>query len=418
MKTTLLSFVIILITGILTACNDAVVDSDPSSKVPVRSLTETEKALSESGNQFSFNLFRELTETGGEENIFISPLSVSMALAMVLNGAEGETYEQMRQTLGLSELDLEGINENYSSLIRYLTEADESVDLAIANSVWHENRFSADQAFLSRLEESFQATAEGLDFSDPASVDRINSWVADNTNGLIESIIDEIPANMVMYLINAIYFKGEWLYQFDEEATHEADFHLENGARTTVDMMTAESRYASYFSEDVQMIEVPYGDSLFSMTIVMPADMDQPLDVFIAQNVNNGNLQYWTENLRTGNIQLSMPKFEMTYDKKMNDVLQDLGMVLPFDPNAADLSGISAGGQPHLFISEVKHKTFLEVNEVGSEAAAVTSVGIQLTSVGTSIPRFTVNRPFLFMIREKASGTILFMGKMKNPAAS
>lgn len=415
MKTTLFSIGMILFTGLFFGCNDAVIDSDSPSNANARSLSESEKALSKSGNQFSFDLFRELTEEGEDENIFISPLSVSLALAMVLNGAEGETFNEIKQALDLGDIDLETINENYHSLIEYLKEADQSVDLAIANSVWHENRFSVNDEFLSRLEEFFNATAEGLDFSDPASTDRINNWVSDNTKGLIESIVDEIPADMVMYLINALYFKGEWLIQFDEEVTHEADFILEDGNTTAVEMMMAESAYATFFSEDIQMIEVPYGDSLFTMTVIMPADMDQPLDLFVSERLNSGNLDYWAQNLRTGKIQLRMPKFQMEYDKKLNDILVNLGMELPFDPNAADLSGISSGGQNNLFISEVIHKTFLEVSEEGSEAAAVTSVGVQLTSAQPSVPRFTVNRPFVFLIREQASGTVLFMGKMKNP---
>lgn len=415
MKSTLLWITMLLFTGILSGCNDAVVDSERSSRTEVRSLTESEKAISESGNQFSYRLFSELVEQGEDENIFISPLSVSLAFAMVLNGAEGETFQEIKEVLDLGDIDLETINKTYYSLVQYLIEADQSVDLAIANSVWYEEEFLVSDTFLSRLEESYQATAEGLDFSDPAAIDRINNWVSDNTNGLIESIVDEIPPYMVMYLINALYFKGNWLYQFDEKLTREEDFFLESGDRTKVEMMEGGSDYATYFSEDVQLIELPYGDSLFTMTIIMPADTEQPLDPFINQEINSGNLDYWTQNLRTGFIELSMPKFSMDYDKSLVDVLKDLGMERPFEANTADLSGMSATGQKDLFISQVQHKTFLEVNEEGSEAAAVTSIAVGVTSVGPAVPKFTVNRPFVFLIREQASGTVLFMGKMKNP---
>lgn len=416
MRISLLVILTLLYSVLITGCNEAVVDSDPSADGIVRALDDTEKALSEAGNEFSYQIFHELTREGEDENIFISPLSISIAFAMLLNGAEGETFDEIRQTLELRGHDLQAINENYHSLIRYLREVDQSVEFAIANSVWHDERFSVSDTFLTRLDKYYNASAEGLDFRDRASVGRINDWVSKSTNGLIDSILDEIPEEMVLYLINALYFKGEWLYQFDEKNTAEGDFFTEGGNRTRVELMRAESSYATYFSEEVQMIEVPYGDSLFTMTIIMPADMDQPLDPFISEKLTAENLDYWTENLWSGNIQLKMPKFSMEYEKTLNEVMQRLGVERVFQEGVAELGGLSANGLNNLFVSEVKHKTFLEVNEEGSEAAAVTSIGVQLTSVTPSVPKFTVNRPFAFLIRERASGSILFMGKMKNPS--
>ncbi|MCC5907116.1 MAG: serpin family protein [Balneolaceae bacterium] len=396
------------------SCNDSLVGpDDPIGELP-RELTQVEKKLIEADRHFSYELFRNTVAYDDEENVFISPLSITMALAMTLNGAEGETYDQMRETLRLNGMDTDEINEAFESLMKLLTTVDPKVTLKIANSIWYREGLPVKEDFLERVRSAYNASVEGLDFADPAAVDIINNWVDANTQGLIEEIIDEIPGEIVMYLINALYFKGDWLRQFDTNNTRPADFYLESGETIQVDMMSQEDRFATYFSEEVQMIELPYGDSLFSMTILLPNDRDMPINRFVEEKVSAQNLAKWRSNLSVGrDVILQLPKFELEYEITYNNILKAMGMEVPFDEWEADFSGIADVSPQNLYIDEVKHKTFIRVDEEGTEAAAVTSVGIGITSMPPSV---IVDRPFVFIIHERESGTNLFMGKVKNPS--
>lgn len=406
--------IILLLTGLL-SCNGNIVEPDDIDPDPPRELNESEKGIASSDAMFSYTVFREtVSYDESAENVFISPLSISMALAMVLNGSEGETHNQIKETLGLAGLSDNEINENFLSLMNYLVTLDSSVSVNIANSVWYDENLEVKQTFLDQLQESYNARGEALNFNDPESVNIINSWVSENTNGRIETIIDEISDEMVMFLINALYFKADWLRQFDPEDTREADFYLEDGSKTSVDMMNQSGDFATYFSEEVQMIELPYGDSLYTMSVLMPTDFDKPIDEFVEEFVNTEKISQWREGLRsTGrDVMVSLPKFELEYELSYNDILQSMGMELPFSESEADFSGIAEPSAKNLFISDVKHKTFVAVDEEGTEAAAATSVGIGVTSAP---PAIEVNRPFVFIIHERTSGVNLFMGKVKNP---
>jgi serine protease inhibitor len=407
--------IILIIFIIATACSTNLTGPDgPKGELP-RELTQNEKRLIESDHAFSYELFRNTVAFDDEENVFISPLSISMALAMTLNGAQGETFSQMRETMKLQGMDLDQINDAFKSLIDLLVNVDPDVTFKIANSVWHEEDFTVKQDFLERVQSHYNASIHGLDFLDPASVNTINQWVNENTEGLIEKIIDEIDDEIVMYLINALYFKGDWLRQFDKNDTRPADFYLENGQTVTVDMMYQQDRFATYFSDEVEMIELPYGDSLFTMTILLPGDRNMAIDRFVEQKITAQNLDNWRSNLHVSSrdVMIYLPKFELEYEIEYNDILKAMGMELPFDEWNADFKGIADVSPQNLYISEVKHKTFIRVDEEGTEAAAVTSVGVGVTSMP---PAIFVDRPFVFIIHERASGTNMFMGKVKNPA--
>lgn len=391
-------------------------DDGPKGELP-RDLTALEKELVDADHSFSYDIFaRTVAYDQEEENVFISPLSISMALAMTLNGAEGQTFEDMRKTLALDGMELEEINSSFQSLIELLVSVDPDVQLKIANSIWYREGFPVNTEFQQAMNEYFSAQIEGLDFSDPASVDIINNWVSDNTEQLIEKIIDEIPGNVVMYLMNALYFKGDWLHQFDPDDTSSANFYLENGETVEVDMMNQEGRFAAFMSDEVQVIELPYGDSLFTMTVLMPASDQTPIDQFVEEEVTAENLAEWRSNLSVSEYHQTMvglPKFEMEYEITYNDILKAMGMEIAFSAGQADFSGLVEAESAGLWIDEVKHKTFVRVDEKGTEAAAVTSVAI----VESLPPSMMVNRPFVFIIYERESGVNLFMGKVKNPPA-
>ncbi|MTI89717.1 MAG: serpin family protein [Balneolaceae bacterium] len=393
---------------IVASCNTPVNNQEDS-----RELSAAEKTIVTNNRSFGFELFKQtIAQEQETENVFISPLSLSMALGMTLNGAKAETYQQIQQTLALSDLELQEINEGYRSLAKLLTTIDPKVKMQIANSVWNQKGFEVEDDFTKRLQTYFNAKSEGLDFNDPAAKDVINKWVENETNGMIDKIIDaNIPPEMVMYLINAIYFKGTWTHQFDENQTKERDFHLDNGTTSTVDMMSQTRSFSYLSTEQVQMIDLPYGDSLYSMTLMMPKNTTDSIDEFIANDFTYQNFSSWLEAMNAGRIQLSLPKFQMNYKIKLNDVLKSMGMVIPFEEHQANFEGINPGGK--LFISEVAQKAIIKVNESGTEAAAVTSVGVGVTSMPPSI---NFNQPFVFMIREQSSGTVLFMGKVGNPS--
>lgn len=392
-------------------------DGEKSKGTLSRELTAQEKQIAEADKSFSYEIFRQTIESDDSENVFISPLSVSMALGMTLNGAEGETEQAMKEVLHLQDMDMPDINESYASLTKLLTEADPRVDMKMANSIWIREGFPVEEEFKENCREFFEARIESLDFSDPSAPDIINQWVSDNTEQFIEEIIEgSIPADVIMYLINAIYFKGDWQYQFDPEETDSKPFTLEDGTPTETDMMMQENDLAAHLSDEVQLLDLPYGDSLFTMTLMMPGDEQQSIDDFIQNDLNAENMDRWLSEMSVTETNIELPKFELEYEIMMTDILKIMGMEHAFIPNEADFSGINPDEE--LFIDKVKHKSFVTVDEEGTEAAAVTSVSVGVTSAGPQTRTLKFNRPFVFTIRERTSGTILFMGVMKNPSGN
>lgn len=379
---------------------------------PPRELTATEKLLVQSDNRFGFRLFRKIVESEENTNIFISPLSVSMALGMTYNGAAGGTREAMHETLEFGDVTDQELNESYRSLINLLAQLDPKVIFQLANSIWYREGFDIEEEFLQSCWDYFDADVTGLDFNDAAAADIINEWVSDKTNELIKEIIDSpIPRAMVMFLINAIYFKGTWTYEFDEELTQDDWFHLPDGTQTECRMMATEAYLPFFSTEEFRALDLPYGDGDFSMTIFLPFQ-GASIGSIIAQ-LNQGTWDSWMNGFSERTVTVQLPKFKLEYELKLNDILSALGMGAAFT-ELANFTRISTSAP--LAISEVKHKTFIEVNEEGTEAAAVTSVGVQFTSDEPTTYLFRVDRSFLFVIRERHSGTILFIGKIGEPA--
>ena len=345
-----------------------------------------------------------------DANVLVSPLSASMALGMALNGARGTTYEQMQATLGFEDLALDTINNGYRGLMIDLPAADSLVSTQIANSAWHRNGFEVNQDFLDKVRAFFDAEVAGLDFSDPSAADTMNQWVSEKTNGRIEEIIEPpIDALTMLFLINAIYFKGPWQYEFDPEKTQDAPFHISEDESQSMPMMDLTAEFAFGASGGLQIVELPFGEGAFAMTLLVPWGSNT-IDAEI-ESMDAERWQGMLDSLGTREVRVVLPRFRVEYDKSLKEVLQSLGMTDAFVPNVADFTGISASSPP-LFISEVKQKTFVEVAEEGAEGAAATSVEVGVKSLPPSV---VANRPFVYVIRERESGAILFAGVLRRP---
>ena len=366
--------------------------------------------------QFGFNLFDEIRKTEQDKNIFISPFSISTALAMTLNGTAGETERAMTNTLQLQGLDSEAINVGYAGLHQTLLTADPKVTLTIANSLWAREGVPFKQDFLQRNALFFEAEISTLNFSDPSASETINQWVDTNTEGKIQKIVsDQIDPATVLFLINAIYFKGTWQREFDPSRTREGAFQLPNGDVKQVPMMRQQRRYPYYRGENFQAISLAYGDGQMNMYIFLP-DRESDLNTFL-ENLNAESWETWMSEFHGQDVSLVMPKFKLEYEKNLNDTLKVLGMDIAFAPDLADFSRMAPLEilGKNLYIGEVLHKTFVEVNEEGTEAAAVTGVGVVATSVPPPPIPFTIDRPFFFAIRDNQTKTVLFMGAIVDP---
>jgi len=372
-----------------------------------RPATTLEKKIASSSNSFGFNLFREIAKTDIDSNMFISPLSISFALGMAYNGAAGTTQQAMHQILEYENFSLQEINQTYKSLIQLLTTLDPLVNFDIANSAWPRQDFQILVSFLDVLREYFAAEVETLDFSDPQAVAIINNWVKNNTQGKIEKILEWIPPDAVLYLINALYFKGDWTYQFDPENTFESDFNCTDGSTVTCEMMSQEITTDFLTTESFKAIDLPYGDGHFSMTIFLPAEGKRLEDIITQFTPENWAV--WMESFSEQEVNLNMPKFEISYGIELKDVLTALGMGIAFS-GYADFSKITENHD--IFISRVIHKTFIQVDEVGTEAAAVTAVEFRETAVGAYM---ILDRPFIYVIRDHVADNLLFMGILSSP---
>jgi len=401
------SLVSIILAGIIVilSCERLPDDNQEPNKM---NLTRKSLELIESDNEFGLEFFRQVMINDTSDNIMVSPLSVALALGMTYNGAADSTKEAMKETLKLSGLTDAEINAAYESIVDQLLKLDPKVILSIANSIWYRQNFTVLPAFIDLNQQYYDAEVNELDFNLPGAKDIINAWVDEKTNGLIPEIIDYIPPLAVMYLINAIYFKGMWKYEFDPEATSQQPFYLKNGNTEMVDMMEMECDLMHMSNNLFSAVQLPYGDGAFNMTILLPHSQYTPDD--IVEELTNENWNIWMNSFGKKSVTVKFPKFKFEFFRMLNDDLIDMGMGIAFDPYNADFSGINPDEQ--LYISRVLHKTFIDVNEEGTETAAVTAVEISLTSAG---PFFVVNRPFIFTIQENSTGTILFMGKVNRP---
>jgi serpin B len=396
---------ITLAVGMLAGCSN---NGNQSSISQNHSIDENKisSEVIEGNTVLAFKLFKALNKEDKEKNIFISPLSISTALSMTYQGAGTTTKEAMAEALGYTGIEDGTVGDSYRNLIPYLNQLDDKVKLNISNSVWVNEGEEVKPDFLKANQDIFRASVNTLDFRQDQAADEINQWISEATNKKIDKMIDSpIAPDVIMYLINAIYFKGDWAQQFDRKNTFESKFHAGNGSTDNVMMMNRKGKVQYGQGDNYQAVRLPYGNGKVAMYCVLP-DEDMVIDEFIT-TLDADRWQAIKENLAERNeVVLQLPRFKLEYGiKNLNQSLTTLGMGEAFTENA-DFSGI----RNDVYISKVLHKAIIEVNEEGSEAAAVTAVEMTVTAMPEPLA-FIADRPFLFLIADDETGTILFMGK-------
>jgi len=375
-------------------------------------LTSNQISLIESENSFAFDIFRKVVEDSEEsENLIISPLSISYALSMTLNGADGATRDSMLKALRVTGMTPEEINSAFQQLTEALLSVDKRVLMTIANSVWTKEGFPVKEAFIDILETYYDAESIQFDINDPATPDIINQWIEDNTNGLIKDMIDELEPDVVMLLINAIYFKGIWKYQFEEGDTDYKTFYKTGDETIEVPMMNQEVDLMLYRGENFALAELPYGQGNFVMDIILPDDQDGINRIIPA--ITESSFNSWISQATETKVNIYLPRFKYDYKKKLKDILSDMGMRIAFWPGA-DFTNIA---DTDLNIQDVIHQAFIETNEEGTEAAAATVVIIELSSMPSEPLVFNTDHPFIYIIRETTTNSIIFMGCVNDPLA-
>ncbi len=381
-------------------------------ELPVKKVDER---LIAATSRFTFKLYNQVLKQGTTKNVFVSPSSVMLALAMTYNGAEGETRQAMAQALEIEGLSLQEVNRAFADLTSMLGTADPKLQLKIANSLWAKKGISLKPDFIQRSKEHYAAEVTTLDFSNPTAPATINSWVS-NTDNRIDKIVDRISSETILFLINAIYFKGQWTNEFEKGKTREDDFRLADGGQKKLPMMSQSGKYNYYKGKDFQAVSLPYGTGRMSMYVFLP-DKRTTLDQF-ERDLTVENWENWIKSFRMAPGEVMLPRFKIEYEVDLNDVLKALGMSEAFDAHRANFSGIAQLSQAdRIYISKVKHKTFAEVNEEGTVAAAATAVEVGVTSVQLPQENFImeVDRPFFVAIRDNLTGTVLFMGSIADP---
>ena len=387
------------------ACSES--PTGPVTELP-RSLSEIEEEVLSASNAFAFTLAKELLPEEPDSNLFYSPLSVSMLLGMILNGADGNTNAQIESVLGLDDLTQEQINRGYADLIDLLLHLDSSVTIDLGNSIWTEQGLPVLPDFLERVQTIFSAEVESVSFDDPGTLDRINRWAREATRGQIETIFDELPAEAVMVLLNAIYFKASWVTQFDPDRTEPAPFTRPDGSTVSADLMYLDGHDIPMRRlGGATMVELPYGGGAFSMVAAIPPPGTTVRD--FVRDLTDETWNGWTAGLAPGRAYIRLPRFELEWESFLNEPLIRLGMTDAFGP--ADFTRLTPGGG--VWLDVVKQKAFVKIDEEGTEAAAV-SGGAVVTSAP---PEIRFDRPFLIVIRERLRGTILFMGVVHDPTA-
>lgn len=374
-------------------------------------------ALSSSMTDFSQDLLEKVLEEEPDENVVISPLSVAAALYMTYNGANGSTRSAMSQTLALNDMTVDTLNAAYEALSHLLQSTSGNTELHLANAVfWDENRITPSADFLNPMETHYQAETVAADFeNNPTEVlNRINDWVNDKTEGRIEKILEELNPEEVMFLVNALYFTGDWAQPFAAELTADRDFTLANGNTIQAPTMFQDDEFRFLRGDEFSAVELDFDHTDYAMQFVLPGTK-QNISEWLNQERLISINKSLSDQATLGRVMIMLPKFEINYKIQLNEVLQSLGMEIAFNPGSADFSNLGSLAYGNAYLSRVEHKTFLKIDEKGAEGAAVTSVGIGTTSAA---PTIHFDRPFLIHLLHKPSGTTVFAGVIQDPLAT
>jgi serine protease inhibitor len=371
--------------------------------------------IAAASNDFGFNLLRELGKKEAGKNLFLSPYSLAVALSMTANGANGATREAMLRTLRLQGMSLEEINQAHAELRAGLADPAGKIQLATANSIWIDQGFHFRPDFLRRNEASYEAQVTSLNFADPRSLRTINGWVDRQTRGKIPEIVrrEDLTPMHVAVLLNAVYFKGTWAVSFPRAATRERDFTLADGRCKKCPMMTNTAEYSWMQGDGFQAVQLPYSGGGLSMLILLP---DAPAGLEpLRRRLTAATWQQWVGRLQAREVHLTLPRFKVEYEAEMREALTALGMGVAFDRFRADFTGMISS--PRVSIDKVRHKTYVDVNEEGTEAAAATMVSPLFTSLHTLPVEVVVDHPFLCAIRDNKNGALLFLGAIHDPTS-
>lgn len=377
-----------------------------------RALSAAEQQAVSASNGFALGLFQQLLKATPTDNVVLSPLSASMALGMTMHGAAAGTRSAMRATLGLSASASDAeVAGGYRDLQRLLPTLDSSVTMTSANAIWYRQGFPFDAAYLQATTDYFGATVTGADFSAPSTLAAINDWATSATKGRIPKVLESIQPQQVMFLLNALYFKGAWRTRFNTADTYTSSFRQGNGQTVAVPFMTRTGGSGVRFraTDRYSALELPYGNGAFVMDLFVPAD-----GVTLAELTTVLSGSGWQQAVEAmtpaPSVSIALPRFRVNTTAQLKAPLSALGMGVAFAPGAADFTGMSSARGKELYLDFVKQDAMIEVTEVGTTAAAVTTIGVGVTSAG---PGFRADRPFLFAIREKLSNTMFFVGAVQ-----
>ena len=386
---------------------------------PVR-LTAEQTVFANDNNAFTLNFFQSLNGKMKNRSIVCSPLSITYVLSMVNDGATGTTEQELEQTLGFHKGGIQAVNDYCKNLIDNLPHVDEKVQLNIANAIFVNDKYQLKKQFQQDMANYYDAKAEALDFSSPSTLDRINGWCDEKTRGMIPTILERVEPLTVSYLLNAIYFKAEWASMFEKNETREEVFTTPDG-ETRVPLMH-QNVYMNYLRNDqYAAVSIPYGNGQWMMTVMLPEDGKTTDDVISSLAASGWSTDFLKNPLREARryaVDLKLPRFETAFDTDdaggLIELLKGMGIRRAFDGNSAEIPNMCENGD--LYISMMKQKAKIKVNEEGSEAAAVTIAGLNFLSAvaDTQEPpkaTFHANRPFVYLIHEQSSGVILFVGK-------
>ena len=369
-------------------------------------LSDAQYDLVKRNNNFALNLFSEMKGVGSN---VVSPMSVTYLMAMLANGAEASTREEIMDAIGAKDFDIDEMNAFYAYLMRRAKTADKQTTLNIANYIALNKEFKLKKKFASTIADSYQGAVESLDFTNPESTKRINGWCSEHTNNMIPTIIDQVEPSAVAYILNAIYFNGTWTDKFDKNNTNKEQFNGYTRDIMYVDMMHRNAKYY-YTSNDVySAVTLPYGSGAYSMTVILPNEGKFITD--LTKTLNADTIASLRRNMEECLVDLKLPRFTTEMKLPLKGIVAKLGAPSMFDATRADFSSFANG---NVYVSEMLQKAKIEVSEEGTKAAAVTMGMVKLTSMRPQEPRrvdFHCDRPFVYMIQDNYTGAILFMGQ-------